>query len=149
MIKNDFSFLVKHRIKRLFQKISIKSQRKMVFDVDKDRPESPYSTEAFSMCKYFITRADSVLTMSTDGTKYIDNNVENVNIMIRKNLVEIVVNKTYIYDIVLKERVYQRVVRIFDNNLNMRRKVKDDAIINGVKYSLKNIYETIKNKENQ
>lgn len=135
----------KHKIKRIAQRIVIKSNRKMLNE--DPRPKSPYEMEAFRMCKYFIKRPDSELTMSTDGTKYIYSKDENIDIFIKRNLVEIIVDKKYPYDVVLCDRMYMRIVRIFDNNVNERRKTRELAVTSGVKYSLNGVLNAIIEKQ--
>ena len=139
-------FYISHKIKRMFQRVAIASQRKLINDRDNGRPQSPYATEAFSICKHFITREDSSLSMSPDGSKYIFNTAENVDIIIRNNLVEIILNKTYPYDVILHESLYLRLVRIFDNNVEIRRKKKEAEITSGVKYSLRTVLSEIQKK---
>ena len=142
-----FVSYIRHRIKRLFQRISINSQRRMMIENDKNRPKSPYSDEAFRLCKHFITRQDSSLSMSPDGTKYISNVSENIDIIMKNNLIEIILNKTYPYDVILGNVDYHRIVRIFDNNHETRLKKREEEITSGVKRSLKNVLESIELKQ--
>jgi hypothetical protein len=58
-----------------------------------------------------------------------------------------IVNHHYSYNIDLTYKAYDRLLKTFDNQVEIRRQVMEDEIRSNVKHSLTNIYKNIANEK--
>jgi hypothetical protein len=135
---------MKHKIKRFLQKIALKSIKLLN---PEDKSESgEYEKESISICKNLITKDTSKLLISPiSGKRYIKNDEKRIFIIIEHRSLTIV-NHNYSYNIELLLKSYDRLVIIFDNEVEKRRQKMEDEIRSNVKHSLTNIYNNIINE---
>lgn len=140
LINMDFN----HKIKRLLQKVALKSIRLLNHDNPSERGE--YEKESLSICKNLMNKESSKLLISPISQKrYIKNDEKRIFIIIENRLLTIV-NHNYSYNIHLHPKSYDRLIIIFDNEVEKRRQIMEDEIRSNVKHSLTNIYNNIINE---
>jgi hypothetical protein len=135
---------LKHKIKRFLQKTALKSIR--VLNPEDKSKRGEYEKESISICKNLITKDASKLLISPiSGKRYIKNDEKKIFIIIEGKTLTIV-NHNYSYNIELLSKSYDRLVIIFDNEVEKRRQKMEDEIRSNVKHSLTNIYNNIVNE---
>lgn len=136
--------LSKHQIKRFFQKVAIKFIRLTTPKENFERSE--FETESLSICKNLISKENSKLLISPISKKrYIKNDDKKIFIIIEYSSITIV-NHIYSYNINLHPKSYDRLVMIFDSEVEKRRTSMETEIKSNVKHSLSNIYNNIVNE---
>ena len=132
---------LKHKIKRFLQKTALKSIR--VLNPEDKSKCGEYEKESISICKNLITKDASKLLISPiSGKRYIKNDEKKIFIIIEGKTLTIV-NHNYSYNIELLSKSYDRLVIIFDNEVEKRRQKMEDEIRSNVKHSFTNIYNNI------
>ena len=135
---------INHKLKRFFQKVALKSIRLLNHDKSVERGE--YEKESLSICKNLMNKDNSKLLISPISQKrYIKNDEKKIFIIIEGKTLTIV-NHNYSYNIELLSKSYDRLVIIFDNEVEKRRQKMEDEIRSNVKHSLTNIYNNIVNE---
>jgi len=128
------------------QKIAIKVIK--AFDISKNQPKlGEYESEAVSICRKLIEKANTVLLISPiSGKRYIKSDDNQLFIIIEYHQMTIV-NHSYSYNIPLALKAFTRVSKIFDNEVESRRIKMETEIRSNVKHSLSNIYKNIVNEK--
>ena len=140
---------VKHKGRRVLQRIGLKVTR--LFDPSKNRPsqtENQYEKETFGVCHRLIANENTTLLVSPiSGKRYIKSDDNQIFIVIQPSVIKIV-NHTYSYDIMVDgSNLHDRIVRIFDLEVERRREQMELEIQQNVKHSLKSIYEALNHEQ--
>lgn len=139
----NIKMMINHKIKRFFQKITLK----VIKIMNPHKPEEgEYERESLVICKNLIIKDTSKLLISPiSGKRYIKNDEKKIFIIIENRTLTIV-NHNYSYNIELSVKSYDRLTNIFDNEVEKRRQKMEDEIRSNVKHSLTNIYNNIINE---
>lgn len=135
--------IIPHRLRRFIQRIYFKAYKSLnpdsYFDKDAD-----YYKEAFGICHKLISNPSSTLLISPlSGKRYIKSDDAKIFIVIQKDSIDIV-NHVYSYNIKVDgSSLYDRISRVFDNEVEKRRSDMEEEIKNNVTHSLKEIYKNI------
>lgn len=133
---------MKHLIRRSIQKLALKGFRLMA---TKDEPQnhSEFEKECIAICKALINQPDSVLLMSPlSGKRFIKSDDNQLFIIIEIGTITIV-NHQYSYNIKVWGKVLDRIINMFDIEVEKRRTEMEMEIRSNVKHSLSNIYKTL------
>jgi hypothetical protein len=135
---------MKHRFKRFTQKVAIGMFR--IVDPSKyEAPKHEYETETLAICKRLSARETSTLLMSPiSGKRYIRSKDNQIHVIIDGHLVTIV-NHSYSYVIPIEGKSHERLIRMFDMEVEARRNVMEAEIRANIKHSLSNIYQNLIN----
>jgi len=135
-----------HRFKRFTQKVAIGMLR-MADPSKYEAPKHEYETEALAICKRLASRKASVLLLSPiSGKRYIRSKDNQIHVIIDGHLVTIV-NHSYSYVIPMEGKSHERLIRMFDMEVEARRNVMEGEIRANIKHSLSNIYENLVNEQ--
>lgn len=135
-----------HKIKRVIQLIALKALRTLN-QKPKDQDHSEYEKECISIVKALILQEDSVLLMSPlSGKRFIKSDVNQLFIIIEDRTITIV-NHQYSYNINVWGKTLERIVNMFDVEVEKRRTLMEMEIRSNVKHSLSNIYKTLMHEE--
>jgi hypothetical protein len=138
--------VMKHRFKRFTQKIAISILR-MADPSKYEAPKNEYEVEALAICKRLSARKTSILLMSPiSGKRYIRSKDNQIHVIIDGHLVTIV-NHSYSYVIPMEGKSHERLIRMFDMEVEARRNVMESEIRANIKHSLSNIYENLVNEQ--
>lgn len=136
-----------HKFRRFFQKSFVLFQR--YSNKDSRSKHSDYERECLAICKYLIIKQSSILLISPISNKrYIKSDDKNLFIIIEYNQMTIV-NHSYSYTIDIFGKPFERLSKLFDQEVEKRRQEMENEIKSNVKHSLSNIYETLLNKQIQ
>ena len=137
---------MKHRFKRFAQKVAIGMLR-MTDPSKYEAPKNEYEMEALAICKRLTSRKASVLLLSPiSGKRYIRSKDNQIHVIIEGHLVTIV-NHSYSYVIPMEGKSRDRLVRMFDMEVEARRNVMEAEIRSNIKHSLSNIYQNLINEQ--
>ena len=138
--------VMKHRFKRFTQRVAIGILR--MADLSKyEAPKNEYEVEALAICKRLSARKTSTLLMSPiSGKRYIRSKDNQIHVIIDGHLVTIV-NHSYSYVIPMEGKSHERLIRMFDMEVEARRNVMESEIRANIKHSLSNIYENLVNEQ--
>ena len=135
------------KLKHLFQKIGIKVVKTFGNPDAIGSQMSTYAVEATSICKRLISKEDTVLLLSPiSGKRYIRSKDNQIHVIIEGHLVTIV-NHSYSYVIPMEGKSHERLIRMFDMEVEARRNVMEAEIRANIKHSLSNIYENLVNEQ--
>lgn len=135
-----------HKIKRVVQLIALKTLRALN-QKPKDQDHSDYEKECISIVKALILQEDSVLLMSPlSGKRFIKSDANQLFIIIEAHTITIV-NHQYSYNINVWGKTLERIVNMFDVEVEKRRNMMEMEIRSNVKHSLSNIYKTLMHEE--
>jgi len=119
--------VMNHRFKRFTQKVAIGLLR--MVDPSKS------------------ARKTSTLLMSPiSGKRYIRSKDNQIHVIIDGHLVTIV-NHSYSYVIPMEGKSHERLIRMFDMEVEARRNVMETEIRANIKHSLSNIYQNLLNEQ--
>ena len=137
---------MKHRFKRFTQRIAIKILR--MADLSKyQAPKNEYEVETLAICKRLSARKTSTLLMSPiSGKRYIRSKDNQIHVIIDGHLITIV-NHSYSYVIPMEGKSHERLIRMFDMEVEARRNVMEGEIRANIKHSLSNIYQNLLNEQ--
>lgn len=131
-----------HKIKRAIQVIALKTLR-AINQAPKDQNHNEYEKECISIVKALILQEDSVLLMSPlSGKRFIKSDANQLFIIIEAQTITIV-NHQYSYNINTWGKTLERIVSMFDVEVEKRRTAMEMEIRSNVKHSLSNIYKTL------
>jgi hypothetical protein len=110
--------------------------------------ETDYYKEAFGICHQLISNPSSTLLLSPiSGKRYIKSDDNQIFIVIQKDTIDIV-NHTYSYNIKVNgTNLFDRIVRIFDGEVENRREAMEAEIRKNVTHSLKSIYQNLSDEK--
>lgn len=135
-----------HQLKRLTQKLGIQIFR-MLEPTKYQAPKGEYEVEALAICRKLAGRKSSTLLMSPiSGKRYIRSKDNQIHVIIDGHLITIV-NHSYSYVIPVEGRSHERLIRMFDLEIEVRREVMESEIRANIKHSLSNIYENLVNEQ--
>ena len=135
-----------HKLKRLTQKLAIQIFR-MLEPTKYQAPKGEYEVEALAICRKLASRKSSTLLMSPiSGKRYIRSKDNQIHVIIDGHLITIV-NHSYSYVIPVEGRSHERLIRMFDLEVEVRREVMESEIRANIKHSLSNIYKNLVNEQ--
>jgi hypothetical protein len=138
--------VMKHRFKRFTQRIAIGILR-MADPSKYQAPKNEYEVEALAICKRLSARKTSTLLMSPiSGKRYIRSKDNQIHVIIDGHLITIV-NHSYSYVIPMEGKSHERLIRMFDMEVEARRNVMEVEIRANIKHSLSNIYQNLLNEQ--
>lgn len=131
-----------HKIRRWMQSIAVKSMR-LLASKTAEQEHSEYEKECIAIVKALILQEDSVLLMSPISNKrFIKSDDSQLFIIIENHMITIV-NHNYSYNIDVWGKAMQRIISMFDVEVEKRRTAMEMEIRSNVKHSLSNIYKTL------
>lgn len=124
------------------QRLAIKIER--ATNPERQLVQTENEVETFSICKRLIDRRDTKLLLSPiSGKRYIHNVELQISIIIEKDSITLV-NHVYSYVIpASNSKLYNRVVSIFDVEVERRRNELEQDIRKNIQHSLKSIYQNL------
>ena len=129
-----------HILRRLIQKWSISAIRL----VQVPEKKSEYERDAVNICKKLIKLSDSVLLLTPiSGKRYITHETQQISIILSASSIQII-NHTYSYTVFLGDKQWQKLIDVFNEEVEDRRKVLEEEITSNIKHSLQNILVNIK-----
>jgi hypothetical protein len=137
---------MQHKLKRFTQRVGISLFR--LIDPSKyQAPKNEYEVEALAICKRLASRKSSTLLMSPiSGKRYIRSKDNQIHVIIEGHLITIV-NHSYSYVIPVEGKSHERLIRMFDMEVEARRNVMEAEIRANIKHSLSNIYQNLINEQ--
>ena len=134
-----------HKFKRFTQKIGIGLIR--IMDPSKyEGTKHEYEREALAICKKLAAKPNSTLLLSPiSGKRYIKSDDNQIYIIIDGHLVNIV-NHSYSYVIPVEGKQHERLLRMFDKEVEARRELMETEIRSNIKHSLSTIYTKLVNE---
>ena len=134
-----------HKFKRFTQKIGIGLIR--IMDPSKyEGTKHEYEREALAICKKLAAKPNSTLLLSPiSGKRYIKSDDNQIYIIIDGHLINIV-NHSYSYVIPVEGKQHERLLRMFDKEVEARRELMEAEIRSNVKHSLSTIYTKLVNE---
>ena len=130
-----------HNTKRFFQKTYLKVVRYGTSESHKKHND--YEKECVTICKLLILKRNTALLISPISNKrYIKSDEKNIFIIIETQQMTIV-NHSYSYTIDIFGKSFERLSKIFDEEVEKRRQEMEREIRSNVKHSLTNIYENL------
>ena len=134
-----------HTFKRFSQKVAIRVL-KMLDPSKYLAPKNEYEAETISICKRLASAEGSTLLMSPiSGKRYIRSKDNQIHVIIEGHLVTIV-NHSYSYVIPMEGKSHERLIRMFDMEVEAQRDVMEDEIRANIKHSLSTIYKSLVNE---
>jgi hypothetical protein len=110
-------------------------------------PKNEYEIEALAICKRLAGAEGSTLLMSPiSGKRYIRSKDNQIHVIIEGHLVTIV-NHSYSYVIPMEGKSHERLIRMFDMEVEARRGVMENEIRANIKHSLSTIYKKLVNEQ--
>mgnify|MGYP003349849815 FL=1 len=135
--------LTLHKTKRFFQKVYISLSR--YGTTQSHRKHNEYEKECVVICKVLINKRNTALLISPISNKrYIKSDDSQIFIIIESHQMTIV-NHSYSYTIDIFGKTFERLSKMFDEEVEKRRNEMEREIRSNVKHSLTNIYENITN----
>lgn len=132
----------KHKVKRAIQRVALFLNR-LGSNYPKREKTSEYEKESLAICAKLIHDHDNILLMSPiSGKRYIKSDKAQVFVIIENGLITIV-NHQYSYNIDLWGKPMERIIRLFDVEVEKRRTQMENEIRSNVKHSLSNIYKSL------
>jgi hypothetical protein len=137
---------MQHKLKRFTQRVGIGLFR--LIDPSKyQAPKNEYEVEALAICKRLACRKSSTLLMSPiSGKRYIRSKDNQIHVIIEGHLITIV-NHSYSYVIPVEGKSHERLIRMFDMEVEARRNIMEAEIRANIKHSLSNIYQALINEQ--
>ena len=137
---------MQHKLKRFTQRVGIGLFR--MLDPSKyQAPKNEYEMEALAICKRLASRKTSTLLLSPiSGKRYIRSKDNQIHVIIEGHLITIV-NHSYSYVIPVEGKSHERLIRMFDMEVEGRRGVMEAEIRANIKHSLSNIYQNLINEQ--
>lgn len=136
-----------HFFNRLAQRVTIKIIRWSDPLHAETKQKTEYESECLSICRKLISKDETVLLMSPiSGKRYIKYDDGEIFIIIEHKQLTIV-NHQYSYTIDIEGKPQDRLVKMFDNEIERRRMIMEEEIKSNVKHSLKTIYNNIVNEQ--
>jgi hypothetical protein len=137
-----------HKFKRSFQKLSLKLTTSLAGNKEK-RAISEHGKECTAVCSKLLKNPNSLLLISPiSGKRYIKSDENHLFIIIEANSQRLtMVNHQYSYNIDIYGRAYERITKMFDEEVERRREEMEYEIRSNVKHSLDSIYKNLLNEK--
>lgn len=133
-------------LKRFTQRLAIKFLR-LLEPSNYMASKNEYEIEALAICKRLTSMGGSTLLMSPiSGKRYIHSKDNHIHVIIEGHLVTIV-NHSYSYVIPMEGKSHERLIRMFDMEVEIRRNIMEGEIRSNIKHSLSNIYKNLVNEQ--
>lgn len=133
---------MQHTLKRITQKVSIWTIR-MMDPTKYQKATQSYESTALAICRKLAAKDSSILLLSPiSGKRYIKSEDSQIYIIIENHVVTIV-NHAYSYTIPIEPKSHERLIRMFDNEVEARREVMETEIRSNIKHSLATIYNSL------
>jgi len=124
-----------HTFRRFLQKQTLKLFRYL----NTEQEKSIYERDCIAICKKFIYQSDSIMLLTPiTGKRYIRNEKNEIFIILDSHRVKII-NHVYAYDVLMNDRSWNQIVRLFDNEVEKRREEFEKQITSNIKSSLQKI----------
>ena len=131
-----------HKFRRAIQKMALFLNR-LGSRYPNHEKISDYERESLAICAKLIHDEENVLLLSPiSGKRYIKSDKAQVFVIIENGLITIV-NHQYSYNIDLWGKAMERIIRLFDVEVEKRRTQMENEIRSNVKHSLSNIYKSL------
>jgi hypothetical protein len=128
-------------MKRLLKKLGIKIYRS--FSLNNRKGLGDNEIKASAICRKLINLPHSKFLIAPISKKrYIKNEKLKMFVIISDNKINIV-NHVYSYDIPIREKLYYRLAKIFDNKVDSQRIAFEDEINSQIEFSLSNIIKKL------
>ena len=133
-----------HQFKRNFQKLALKLSSALAANKEK-RATSEHGKECTAVCSKLLKNPQTTLLISPlSGKRYIRSEGNELFIIIQSDTHKLtIVNHQYSYDIDIYGRAYERISKMFDNEVERRRNEMEQEIRSNVKNSLDSIYKNL------
>jgi len=128
-----------HKVKRIIQKLYIKAHKK--FSITEEK--SVYENDCIRICKKLLNLQNSILLISPISNKrYIRNDEHQIYIIIEGRSVNII-NHTYSYVVYLDEKSLERLLDMYNTEVERRREEFEKEMTSNIKHSLQSIIHSI------
>jgi hypothetical protein len=126
---------LKHTFRRFIQKQSLKLFRYL----NTEQERSIYERDCIAVCKKFIFEPDSIMLLTPiSGKRYIRSENNQIFIILESHRVKII-NHVYAYDVLMNDRSWNQLIKLFDNEVEKRREDFEKQITKNIKTSLQKI----------
>jgi hypothetical protein len=141
--QSDKIFFIKHRAKRILQKVGIKMSR--VFNpVDgSSLEENSSDRDACILFRKMILQKDSELLISPISSRYFVKNEANHVLIILSDYELVVINHVFGYNIRLSQKSYRQLYDAFIHEVEDRRKEMEKDFSKNIKHSLQTLIQKI------
>lgn len=124
-----------HTFRRFLQKQTLKLFRYL----NTEQEKSIYERDCIAICKKFIYQPDSIMLLTPiSGKRYIRSEKNEIFIILDSHRVKII-NHVYAYDVLMNDRSWNQIVRLFDTEVEKRREEFEKQITSNIKSSLQKI----------
>lgn len=124
-----------HTFRRFLQKQTLKLFRYL----NTEQEKSIYERDCITICKKFIYQPDSVMLLTPiSGKRYIRSEKNEIFIILDSHRVKII-NHVYAYDVLMNDRSWNQLIKLFDNEVEKRREDFEKQITKNIKTSLQKI----------
>lgn len=124
-----------HTFRRFIQKLSLKLFRYL----NTEQERSIYERDCIAVCKKFIYEPDSIMLLTPiTGKRYIRSENSQIFIILESHRVKII-NHVYAYDVLMNDRSWNQLIKLFDNEVEKRREEFEKQITKNIKTSLQKI----------
>jgi hypothetical protein len=126
---------LEHKFRRFIQKQTLQLFRYLSTEQEK----SVYERDCIAVCKKFINQPDSVMLLTPiSGKRYIRSEKNEIFIILDSHRVKII-NHVYAYDVHMKDKSWNQIISLFDNEVEKRREEFEQQITSNIKSSLQKI----------
>lgn len=131
--------------KRTYLRTIVKLKKYVL--VEANNQDIPYIKTAYNICKRLIKNSNStLLAFPAVDKRYIKLESANIYAIIETNNI-MIINNTYRYSIPSYSRLFYRVTRMFDKELEKRRQLMENEIMANIESSLQKIEKDLKPTE--
>lgn len=124
-----------HTFRRFLQKQTLKLFRYL----NTEQEKSIYERDCIAICKKFIYQPDSIMLLTPiSGKRYIRSEKNEIFIILDSHRVKII-NHVYAYDVLMNDRSWNQIVKLFDTEVEKRREEFEKHITSNIKSSLQKI----------
>jgi hypothetical protein len=104
-----------------------------------EQERSIYERDCIAVCKKFIYEPDSIMLLTPiTGKRYIRSENSQIFIILESHRVKII-NHVYAYDVLMNDRSWNQLIKLFDNEVEKRREDFEKQITKNIKTSLQKI----------
>lgn len=113
------------------------------YSYESRQPISQTQKMSMSIARKLIGHPDSqFLIAPISGKKYITNSVVDLFIIFDKRALSIT-NHVYHYDIILTDRNWDKIIKMYDNKVEEIRQKVEDQVMSQIEHSLENIIQKV------